>query len=365
MSQMLRTFRAVLNRNRDPHSIPVMDGNLSPNDALDRSVQVSGFDTPPDDLALDADGTLHVSVGNRVMRRTSRDGWEEAATLPGTTGGLAFLPDGRLLVCVAGEGLAMVSATKTTWLRKAGGETLSCLTSVAVAVDGTIYLTQGSCQTAPDAWVVDLMQKNASGLLIRFDPAADKADVLLRKLAYPGGVIVSPDDQHLFYSESWAHTVTRCDRQGGARTSVVRNFPGYPSRMASDGTGGYWVCLFGARTHLVELVLSDLDFRSNMMAEIDPAHWIAPSLRATGSYKEPLQGGGVKKLGSVKAWAPPRSYGLVVRINAEGEIMESLHSRVGGTCHGVTSVQPHKKGLLVLSKGHQTLVRQQQGNADV
>jgi hypothetical protein len=114
----------------------------------------------------------------------------------------------------------------------------------------------------------------------------------------------------------------------------------------------------------VELVLSDTAFRDKMRAEIEPDYWIAPSLRATGSYKEPLQGGGIKKLGVVKAWAPPRSYGLVVRINSSGDIIESLHSRVGGACHGVTSVLPRGDDLFVVSKGHQRLVCQQRRQAD-
>lgn len=364
MSQMIRTIRAILNRNKDQHSIPVMDGNMSPNDALDRCDEISAFDAQPDDMAFDADGILHISVGNRVLRRSPSAEWEEVAALPGAVGGLAFLSDGRLLACVAGEGLALVSADETTWLRKAGGQSLGCLTSIAVAQDGTIYLTQGSCQTGPEDWVIDLMQQNASGVLVRYDPANDIADVLARNLAYPAGVAVTPDDQHILYSESWAHTLTMCDRNGKAPKKLVRNFPGYPSRLIADGQGGYWVCLFSARTHLVELVLSDTDFRTSMMSEIDPAHWIAPSLRATGSYKEPLQGGGIKKLGVVKAWAPPRSYGLVVRTNGEGDIMESLHSRVGGKCHGVTSVQSRANGLYVLSKGHQRLVFKKRSNAD-
>ncbi len=363
MSQMLRTIRAILNRNKDPHSIPVMDGNLSPDDALDRCVEVSGFDAPPDDMAFDAAGVLHVSTGKKVLRQSAgAGGWEEIASLPGNAGGLAFHPDGRLLVCVAGEGLAMMSGDRTDWLRQAGGEALGCLTSVAVATDGTVFLTQGSGRNRPDDWVVDLMQRNATGLLIRHDPKADKAEIIARNLAYPAGVAVTPDDRHVLYSESWAHTLTLCDRQGKARRKVVRNFPGYPCRLVPDGEGGYWVCLFAARTHLVELVLSDTEFRTAMMAEIDPAYWIAPSLCATGSYKEPLQGGGIKKLGLVKAWAPPRSYGLVVRINSEGDIMESLHSRVGGTCHGVTAACLHGEGLFVLSKGHKRLVLQQRGH---
>ena len=83
---------------------------------------------------------------------------------------------------------------------------------------------------------------------------------------------------------------------------------------------------------------------------------IAPSLRATGSYLEPLQGGGIKKLGIVKPWAPPRSYGLVVRIDSSGDIVESLHSRVGGSCHGVTAARPAGGRLYIVSKGHSKLL---------
>lgn len=365
MSQILRNIRAILNRNKDQHSIPVMDGNMSPNDALDRCTELAEFDAPPDGMALDGDGRLHVSIGDRVLRRSPAGDWAEVVQLPDAVGALAFHPDGRLLACVSGEGLALISDDGVVeWLRKAGGQSLGCLTAVAVARDGMIYATQGSCDTRPEDWVVDLMQKNASGLLIRVDPAGREAEILARGLAYPAGVAITPDDVQILFSESWTHTLSLCNRDGSDRRKLVRNFPGYPSRLTPDRMGGYLVCLFAARTHLVELVLSDAEFRTAMMAEIDPAYWIAPSLRATGSYMEPLQGGGIKKLGVVKAWAPPRSYGLVLRLNQDGDVIESLHSRVGGTCHGVTSALHCAEGLYVLSKGHQRLVIRQGGLAD-
>src|SRR6056300_967406 len=86
MSQLIRNIRAILNRNKDQHSIPVMDGNMSPNDALDRSVEVSAFDAPPDDMAFDAKGILHVSVGNQILRQSADGGWDEVAILPDKVG---------------------------------------------------------------------------------------------------------------------------------------------------------------------------------------------------------------------------------------------------------------------------------------
>ena len=50
-----------------------------------------------------------------------------------------------------------------------------------------------------------------------------------------------------------------------------------------------------------------------------------------------MQGGGLKQLGILKPWAPTRSYGLVVRRDAEGEPRASFHSRADGRRHGITS----------------------------
>src|SRR5262249_21252211 len=106
------------------------------------------------------------------------------------------------------------------------------------------------------------------------------------------------------------------------------------------------------RTQLVEFVLRERAYCDAMLATVDPRYWIAPSLRALGHYLEPLQGGGIKKLGLVKPWAPPRSYGLVVRLANEGEPLESFHSRAGGRHHGITAVQARGNRVIVAAKGH-------------
>ena len=70
-------------------------------------------------------------------------------------------------------------------------------------------------------------------------------------------------------------------------------------------------------------MLSEDDFRDEMMRTIAPDYWIAPALATTGSdCLEPMQIGGVKALGIQKPWAPPRSYGLLVRIDDDGDVVE-------------------------------------------
>jgi len=64
-----------------------------------------------------------------------------------------------------------------------------------------------------------------------------------------------------------------------------------------------------------------------------------------------LQGGGVKQMGVLKPWAPSRSYGLVVKLDAAFAPVKSLHSRADGSRHGTTSALEHEGTLFVASKG--------------
>jgi hypothetical protein len=69
-----------------------------------------------------------------------------------------------------------------------------------------------------------------------------------------------------------------------------------------------------------------------------------------------LQGGALKQLGTLKPWAPTRSYGLLVRLDAALRATESFHSRADGTRHGVTSCIDVGGSLLATSKGGDVIV---------
>ncbi len=88
--------------------------------------------------------------------------------------------------------------------------------------------------------------------------------------------------------------------------------------------------VFAVRTHLVEFVLREDDFREEMMRDHPAGLWIAPALATSGHCLEPMQFGSIKALGIQKPWAPPRSYGLSSASMSDGDFIESLHSRVGG-----------------------------------
>jgi hypothetical protein len=143
----------------------------------------------------------------------------------------------------------------------------------------------------------------------------------------------------------------------GHATPAIPALAGYPCRMAPAQGGGFWLTLFASRTQLVEFVLQENDYRREMMRTIEPRYWVAPALSSGEDFLEPLQSGGVKQMGILKPWAPPRSYGLVVRYDEDFIPVYSLHSRVGGRNHGIVSVAQRDDDLFVLSKGAGRVLR--------
>lgn len=356
----------VLFPNREIHVIPVLDGAFSPNQRLDQARQLGGEIERPDDIALGPNGMLYVSTGNRILRCAGDDfeTREVFATLDGAVGGLAFTPDGRLLVCVSGKGLVALSPSGQIVgkLDRVGGETIACPLSVTVAPDGAIYLTDGSRNNTPELWLTDLMQnRTPSGRLIVCNSSLGEARIVADKLAWPLGVVVSGDGKDVWVTESWTHRLTAFARDGGGKRVIVKNFTGYPGRLSRDASGEVWMSFLALRTQLTEFVLRERAFCEEMMRTVPPDLWIGPALDGRLNPREPTQIGRIKKLGIQKPWAPPRSYGLVARLDARGEAVETLHSRVDGRVHGVTAVRPLGSRVIAVSKGRDCLVELPRG----
>jgi streptogramin lyase len=361
MSLVRDILDRVLFPNREIHVIPVLDGAFSPNQRLDQARQLGGEIERPDDIALGPDGALYVSTETRILRCSGADFEDRKvfADLGAPVGGLAWTRDGRLLACVSKQGLVALSPSgeAVSRLESAGGETIACPLSVTVAPDGMIYLTDGSRGNPPELWLTDLMQNRLpSGRLIACDPELKQASVRAGKLAWPLGVVVSPDGAEVWVTESWAHRLAAYPRGGGKERVIARNYSGYPARLAGGDAGHVWMAFIGLRTQLTEFVLRERAFCEDMMRTVPPDLWIGPVLDGRFNYREPTQIGRIKKLGIQKPWAPARSYGLVARLDAQGEPTESLHSRVDGRIHGVTTVRPISNRVLAVSKGRNCLV---------
>lgn len=341
-------------------SVPPLDGDLTPNDRLDAFDEVApGCFVEPDDVLPTEDGGLLVSAGEQVLAVDGSGGVPTVlATLPGPAGALAVDGSGAVLVCVAGVGLCRVrpGGAVDPVLTEVDGIPLTCLTAVAAAPDGTVYVTDGARSSLPADWAQDLMRHGASGRLVRLPPDG-RAEIVADGLRYPHGVAASTDGSHLVLTEAWSHTLSRVALEGQHRVERLQvDLPGYPARISQAPGGYYWLAYFALRTQLVEFVLEEDDYRNEMMRTIRPEFWIRPALRDINSGLVPLQGGQIRKLGVLKPWAPPRSYGLVARIDDSGEAVESHHSRPGASRHGVASARQRGDSLYVACTGGDSIL---------
>jgi hypothetical protein len=354
----LRDIRSVINRDGEQNAIPPLDGALSPNDRLDACTPIGDPLPGLDDVVAAPDGALFVSAGRCVLR-LSGEGFATravAAEFDGDAGGLAVHPDGRLLVCVAGRGLAALDPARPNprWFNAVDGQALAGLTSVAAAADGRIFAVEGSTGRLPNEWRRDLMEKRHHGRLVMCDASLGSPATLLQGLHYPQGVSIAPETGELWFTESWAHRISRMAlTYSGAGLPIVvqRNLPGYPARLTPDARGGFYLGLFARRTHLIEFVLKEDDFRNEMIVAMPPDYWIAPAYAGGADCLEPMQIGGVKALGIQKPWAPPRSYGLLVHLDSRGDATDSIHSRAGGAFHGITGACATPQGVVIASRG--------------
>ena len=269
---------------------------------------------------------------------------------------IALSAQGRIAVALAGQRVLVLDdrGAEVARLDTLGAERLHAVNALAFDGADALLVCDGSLRFAPAQWCHDLMTHGRTGRVARWRFASGAGvEQLAQDQCHAFGVL--PHGAAVLHSESWRHRVIRTDARG--TRPLLAELPGYPSRLAAAADGGFWLTCFVCRTQLVEFVLREDAYRRRMVAEIDPRYWIAPALSSGRSFLEPLQGAGVKSMGVLKPWAPPRSYGLVIRVAADGRIERSLHSLVDGHHHGITAAVEQDGALYAASRGSGRLLK--------
>lgn len=341
-------------------SVPILDGAFRPNNLLEEAEVL--FERPGlEDMAVAPDGTLLLAAGSEVLVAgapgagglgaggpgAGGDGLRMAERYDGTITALTVLADGRRVVAL---GDRIVIEGGAAPIAEACGRRFRAITALSVMTDGRILVCDASARYEGAKWQYDLMTRGKSGRLVALEPATGKAELLQSDLSWAFGAMESDDG--ILISESWRHRLRRA-----GKGDATGELPGYPARITPTADGGFWLSLFSGRAQIVEFVLQENAFRREMMETIDPKYWISPALSSGEDFLEPLQSGGVKHMGILKPWAPPRSYGLAVRCDASRNPLMSVHSRVGGMNHGIVTTLERGDEVLALSKGAGRLLR--------
>jgi hypothetical protein len=333
-------------------TVPSFDGALKPNQILEKAETIGQFNAP-EDLATDGKA-LYIADGTAVLRFDGA-ATTEVRRFERTITALCCLPDGGMAVALDGrEVQVFATPAASTPAVIFSDPSFNAIDALSPGSGGTLIATDGSTARPYRQWVHDLMERGRTGRVLVLDIASGHVRAVALGLQYAFGACAAGDA--LFVSESWRHRLIAISPDGSQR-AILDNLPVYPSRLSPAASGGFWLTAFAARTQLGEFVLRENAYRRRMMAEIDPAYWIAPKLKSGQSFLEPMQGAHIKTMGVVKPWAPPRSYGLVIRLNADGMPLYALHSRVDGVNHGVVAAVEMGGSLFALAKGPGRLLR--------
>ncbi|MFJ5875379.1 MULTISPECIES: hypothetical protein [unclassified Streptomyces] len=342
-------------------TVPPMEAGLRPNRRLDEARELlpeEGHE--PDDVVLTASGALFFSSGDTLFELRADGPARPVAVLDGEIGTLLPYGAGReegVVAAVEGVGLVTVHVTGATEPYCTDPLVTSCVTDATSLPDGSLLVTVGSLRESAAGWARALVSDDRSGRIVRIHGGAARVEA--EGLPWPSGV-EAVSTTEVLVSLSLDHRIERRRTAAldGPGASVIRNLPVYPGRLTATDDG-CWVAAPYARNRFTELLLDEPELSAEMMESLSPEDWFVPRLRCTTPYTDTLQMGQLRVLGVIKPWAPPRSYGLVFRLDDSGRVAESAHSRADGLRHGVTGVAARGGRLVVAARGYRNLLQPQ------
>lgn len=303
---------------------PTLDGPLAVNDTLRAAAKLAaGQLVGPNDIAIDAAGRIYAGTTDGKIVRIVPDGALEVFTETGGRPlGLAFSPAGELFVADGMKGLLRVDTEGNIEVltHEAEGQPLVLPSDVAVARDGTIYLTDASARHGYSDQQFEILEAQPSGRLIHFDPTLRASTVIARDLFFANGVALAPDESYALVSETGRYAITRVWLKGERRNlkePFAENLPGFPDDLSISPRGTVWLALPRLRS-----------------AALDFAH-AYPFLK--DSYA------GLPELLQPRA-AP---YGLVVELDGTGRPLRSFHDARGERFRDVSAVVEDGGALLL------------------
>ncbi|XP_075223774.1 adipocyte plasma membrane-associated protein Hemomucin-like [Lycorma delicatula] len=265
--------------------------------------------------------------------------WEEDKC--GRVLGLKFTSDGTLYAADPYYGLFTVNMSTgavNTVIKKdeiINGKPTKLLNSVDVSVDGTIYWTVSSTSHDLNDGMYTLFG-DGNGRLIRTDPKKGIHEVLIEKIHFANGVVLSEDESFVLVAETAAARVLRYYLKGTKKGKVdvfIDGLPGLPDNLKRDSKGGFYIPLVTAidkdkpylpfvfapypliRKFFIRII-SLIELSIKYLNEIYPFLYFKQALHFIGHFE------------STKALLSQHRV-TIIRTNSNGDIIESLHATDG------------------------------------
>ena len=154
----------------------------------------------PEDVVIDADGTLWTGLDDgRIVRIQPDSQPEVVANTGGRPLGLEVDSVGRLLICDSHRGLLRLDPRTgqiETLVAEVAGRPLMFCSNVVESCDGTIYFTESTSAFAIDQYLGAILEARGRGALHRLGPDG-RVTTLVDNLYFANGVTPTADGSAL------------------------------------------------------------------------------------------------------------------------------------------------------------------------
>ncbi len=308
----------------NPPMAPELTGVLAPNTLLSGIETLDTTDCiGPEDVDRDAQGNIYGGCHDgRIIRFLPSGEREVFADTGGRPLGLHFDAEGNLIVADAWKGLLSINPEGdiTVLTTEAEGVPFAFTDDLDIASDSTIYFTDASSKYNQPDYALDLLETRPYGRFLSYNPTTGETKVLLRDLYFANGVALSQNEDFVLINETYRYRIARYWLKGdkaGTSDIFIDNLPGMPDGVSANRKGVFWVAMATPRKPLIDWA--------------HPRPWFKNMLAGLPRF----------------LWPKPTKYGLVLALNEQGEVIQSLHDPKGETVSVITSVQQDGDELLL------------------
>lgn len=317
-----------------PPPKPEMKDVWAPNHKLRTAEAIAtGKLRGPEDVAVDAKGRIYTGLADgRIVRIEESNQVHEFVNTGGRPLGLAFDAQGNLFVADALKGLLRVEpdGKMTTLVTEVDGQPLGFCDDLDVSRDGIVYFSDASTKFGNGDYLYDLLEGRPHGRLISYPTTSGETKVLLDQLYFANGVALSQNEDFVLVNETYRFRISRYwlkGPQAGQSDIFLDNLPGFPDNLTSNRQGKFWLALFTVRNDELDW-LSPRPFLKRQLAKLPKRFWPAPD-----------------------------PYGLVVAIDGQGQVLESLQDPGGQAFREITAAHEQNGHLYLGSLSNDRIGR--------
>lgn len=185
--------------------------------------------------------------------------------------------------------------------------------------DGNLYFTDSSTRWHRNQFILSLVEGDATGRFIKYNPTTKETTVLLDGFRFPNGVAVSKDGTFVVFMECRMARMWRYWLKGAKAGTheLMADLPGWPDNVRRNEAGDFWVAIHCLRVKSAE-VLSGLP------------GWVRAAI-----IRLPIP---VKYVYGLMAGRPK---GMILRFAPSGEVKEVLEDQEGKVVKMVSEVEEH------------------------